>query len=308
MRALVVFVEGAADAFYVMRCLGQLEEYKYYEGNARALPTPFGADAQTRDGLVLNWNQRIAPDTRTLPQSAEDYEPVFQVAAKLPQSGQASSKPDWVLVVRMGGDRKAGEVTRLLDQLKTIFAVPLRCAIKQIACAFVFDADTPAHYQQTTGDCVQLREQCFAESYRNALAGAMPPTHTGWTTRDTSIGFPLGLFVLHNGTTRCGTLEHLVEPALNEDPVWARRLQAAERLLDDTLLKDQEQNGDLVPEKESDRQKARITIGGQWRKPGESLAQILRKGRDQVPCVPDAVFRSSDAKALVDFLLSAPWA
>jgi len=302
MKACVVFVEGQADAHYVLRSLGQLAGAKFDVRKPEALPTPFGRSpgqgSQISRGMILEWNLR-AVSNRTFQQSAEDNEPVFQVAANVSPNPQEPGRPDIVFVVRMGGDRKADEVKKLLAQLRLTFTSSLNLDVKQIACAFIFDADTLEHYGQALGDCVELREQRFAADYGAALAVAAP-THGRWTGAG---AMPFGLFVLHD-TTRTGTLEHVVEPALRADAVWQAKLQAAE-----VLLGAHEQGGDPVYDKSgADRAKARLTIGGQWSEPGSSLAQILRRGDpNKTPTVPDAVFRSAEAVAIVRFLTSVPW-
>ncbi|MEP7120017.1 MAG: hypothetical protein ABJE95_03865 [Byssovorax sp.] len=289
----------------MLRSLGRVAGAVFDKRKPEDLPTPFGKTqgqgSQSLRGIVLNWNERAAFAGRTLAASAEDQEPVFQLAVTVPKDPQEPRRPDLVLVVRMGGDRKAIEVGVLIDRLKLSFTSQLTHDITQLACAFVFDADTPGHYKQMSGDCVQFREQRFAADYVKELAGAASPQHATWTT---ALPFPLGLFVLHAGATRSGTLEHLVEPALQADPVWAPRMQAVEQ-----ILLAHEQPTDPVFDKDSaDRAKARLTMAGQWRDPGSSLAQILRRGDPKSPpSVPDAVFASPDASALVQFLMSAPW-
>jgi hypothetical protein len=304
VKAVVVFVEGQGDVAYVLRSLGRVAGAKFCKSKPEDLPTPFGKSpgqgSQSSRGLVLNWNERGTLSDRTLEASAEDHEPVFQSAAKVPPNPLQSGRPDLVFVVRMGGDRKATEIGMLLKRLEVSFTSGLTHEVARVACAFVFDADTPKHYDQQNGDCVRLREQRFATDYGEQLAGHTPQ-HAAWTT---TWSIPLGLFVLHAVATRGGTLEHVVEPPLHADPVWAPRIKAAEQ-----LLQAHEQASDPVYDKSSaDRVKARLTIAGQWRDPGSSLAQILRRGDPKKPpSVPDDVFASSDAAALVNFLMSVPW-
>lgn len=193
MRALVVFVEGQADAWYVLRSLGQVARARFDERKPEDLPTPFGKSpgqgGQSGRGLVLRWNERAVAG-RTVQASAEDNEPVFQVVASIPTDPAQIGRPDLVFVVRMGGDRKAPEVMRLLRELRLSFTSELRHDVTRVACAFVFDADTPAHYQQTTGDCVELRERRFASDYAAELTGLTPPTHATWASDQ---AMPIGL-------------------------------------------------------------------------------------------------------------------
>lgn len=81
MRALVVFVEGQADAWFVLRSLGQVARARFDERKPEDLPTPFGKSpgqgGQSGRGLVLRWNERAVAG-RTVQASAEDNEPVFR--------------------------------------------------------------------------------------------------------------------------------------------------------------------------------------------------------------------------------------
>lgn len=297
MNALVVFVEGQADGWYVLRSLGQLAGAKLDARRPADLPTPFGRGAgqatQTGRGLILQWHDR-APLDRSLAASAEGHEPVFQAVASLPSG-------DLVFIVRMGGDRKSQEVSDLIHQLDLIFAPSLRHDVRRFALAFIFDADTPGHYQQMAGDCVCYREQRFAQDYAAHL-GTGSLQHASWMHVR---GIPWGLFVLHDGTQRAGTLEALIEPPLQtpQHPQWQARLAAADLFLTTNQLPIDE-----VCTSSSSRAKARLAIAGQFNHAGESLAQILRRGDPKKdPCVPDAVFNTGDARLLVDFLLAVRW-
>lgn len=303
MKVVVVFVEGQADASYVLRSLGQVVGAKFDERRPEDLPTPFGKAAgqgsQNPRGIVRSWNERVS-FARTLAASAEDNEPVFQAVAKVAADPREPGRPGLVFIVRMGGDRKALEVSKLLKDFDVSFNSNLTHDVTQLACAFVFDADTPRHYQALTGDCVQLRELRFASDYASYLPGS-GPLHSSWVATSK---FPIGLFVLHAITTRSGTLEHVVEPALQVDPDWQSRLQTAEN----ALVAHEHPDDPIYDKHGAERAKARLTIAGQWRDPGSSLAQILRRGdHSRVPSVPDSVFTSSEATALVNFLMSAPW-
>ncbi len=311
MKALIIFVEGSADAHYVLRCLGQRAQARFDTRKPQDFPTPFGATqgmgTQTPRSFVLSWNQRAVQNqqfnTRTITASAEDYEPVFQAAVTLPRDIQKPNRPEFILIVRMGGDRKGPEVCKLLDELTTGFTSGLRHTIREFACAFIFDADTPAHYQQTGGDCLQHRAQRFESDYQThaLFQNSTFPRHGQW---EKTANFPFGLFVLHNPTTKSGTLEHVIEPALNMDGDWGPRLGDAERL----LTNHQKPTHPIADPTGTDRAKARLTIAGQWDKPGSSLAEILRRGApNSIPSVPDAIFNSSDADPLVNFLLNPTW-
>lgn len=304
MRALLVFVEGQADAQLVLRSLGQSAKATFDKRKPEDLPTPFGKSSGALlpvAGLIPQWNLRAAA-RRTLQASAEDNEPVFQAAAVIPADSREPDRPDLAFIVRMGGDRKSNEVLSLLNTLRLTFTSNIRLDVERVACAFVFDADTPSHHGEESGDCVTLRERRFAVDYGSVLGGISPPQHGAWAA---SSPIPFGLFVLHDRAApeRTGTLESVLEPALMVDPVWGSRLSDAE-----ALLKRHERPGDAVIQSPTDRAKARLAIGGQWSEPGSSLAQILRKGEPKkLPAVPDAAFQSVEAVALAKFLMSIPW-
>lgn len=318
-KAVVVFVEGPADGYYVMRCLGQCAGAKYDDRMPVDYETPFGAKGQFTHGFVTQWNARAEAQELRLAESAEGDQPVFQSVAVTPDV--------LYLIVRMGGDGqgsqvKIAEVQKLAYSLNRVLRVG-SADIKKIALAFIYDADRPGHYPNSGGiDCVQERATAFANDFE-ALSTFLPigskqgdpnvpysllnkkvggPTHALWVQ---GTDFPIGLFVLHNPNTLQGTLEDHIEPALLLDPVWGNRLNGAEAYL--TSL---EVAGDDVKDSPSERAKARLTIAGQFNNAGESLGQLIRRGKPPKgtqPAMPDSVFQTPAAQALATFLTSAPW-
>lgn len=255
MNAVVVFVEGAADGWYVLRALGQNAGATLDSRKPAELPTPFGKSpglgGESRHGLILNWHSR-APLEQTLAESTEGHQPVFQVVATLPA---ASKHESMVLLVRMGGDRQPSKVIELIGRFKDAFGPELRRehTVSQVAFAFVFDADTPQHYGQSAGDGVTHREARFAADYASLL-GNCKLTHGSWRLVEQ---IPWGLFVWHDASTRCGTLEDVVEPALRDDQGFRPRLVAA-----DEYVSSQAQATDEVRCSSAGLAKAEIWVSG----------------------------------------------
>src|SRR5262245_52129381 len=129
MNAVVVFVEGHADGWYVLRALGQQTGAGLDISKPINLPTPFGASpglgGQSRRGLILDWHDR-APLDRPLAASAEGHEPVFQAVAKIPPDPPHRADAQMVFVVRMGGDRKSSAVLDLIGRMTLAFTSHLQ--------------------------------------------------------------------------------------------------------------------------------------------------------------------------------------
>lgn len=300
MNGLVVFVEGAADGWFVLRSLGQLAAGVFDARKPADLPTPFGKSPglgqQSHQGLILSWHARASLEDLALASSAEGHEPVFQAVAKLP--ARSGTDELMIFVVRMGGDRKHRETLKLIDSLQVTFGSGLQHDVKRLALAFVFDADTPTHYEQPGADGVASRESWFTSTYQ-PLVGSGTARHGAW---ESARPCPWGLFVLHDAATRCGTLEDLVGPALRGSG-WEHRLNEA-----DTYLQNHAVLNSDVLSKASERTKAQLTIAGQPFKPGDSLAQIIKRGAPKdAAVIPDAVFGSSAAQELVRFLTNIIW-
>ena len=318
-KAVVVFVEGPADGYYVMRCLGQCAGAKYDDRMPVNYETPFGAKGQFTQSFVIDWNTRAEAQELRLAESAEGDQPVFQSVAV---AGDAL-----YLIVRMGGDGQ-GSVTKLAEVQRLAYSLNrvLRLGsadITKLALAFFYDADRPGHYHKPAGiDCVQERATTFAADFSQpatflplgAKQGAPTktyalldakvggPTHASWVK---GTDFQVGLFVFHDPTTRQGTLEDHIEPALRGDAVWKDRLDGAEAYL--TSL---EAAGDDVKDSPSERAKARLTIAGQFNNAGESLGQLIRRGKPPKgaqPTMPDSVFQTPAAQALATFLTKVTW-
>ena len=318
-KAIVVFVEGPADGYYVMRCLGQCAGANHDKRKPVDYESPFGRITPKHLGFVIEWNTRTDAQELRLAESAEGDQPVFQSVAV---AGDVL-----FLIVRMGGDGqrspvKITEIQRLAFSLIDPLTLPSN-AIKQIALAFIYDADRPSHYPNFTGtDCVQERAATFVADFAprasfpsriinpnapvvqysllDAKVGG--PSHASWVK---GTNFPIGLFVFHDPSTLQGTLEDHIEPALRGDAVWKDRLDGAEAYL--TSL---ESAGDDVKDSPSERAKARLTIAGQFNNAGESLGQLIRRGKPPKgtqPTIPDSVFQTPAAQALATFLTSAPW-
>lgn len=301
MNGLVVFVEGAADGWYVLRALGQNAGAQLAKEKPALLPTPFGksqqAGGQQDRSLILNWHARASLDDLTLAASSEGHEPVFQVVASIPARGSRAELK--VFIVRMGGDRRCEPVWELIERLKEVFDPPLHYDIQKLAVAFVFDADTPEHFSQTTGDGLSHRLQWFKENF-GSLEGSVDAAHGKWQNASP---FPWGLYVWHDVSTRNGTIENVLHPSLMAGE-WARKLNDAESYLathaDPTAS---------VRTKEADKLKAQITIAGQLFRPGSSLAQVIRRGDPTEPAaMPTEIFSLPAATALSKFLVDdCPW-
>lgn len=316
-KAVVVLVEGPGDGYYVMRCLGQCAGADQDKRKPEDYETPFGGGT-TPPGFVIRWNTRTDVQELRLAESAEGDQPVFQSVAV---AGGVLH-----LIVRMGGDgqrskAKIAEIQMLAFALVDVLSVG-SYAIQQIALAFIYDADRPDHYPNAGTDCVHERATTFRNDFKDPSTflpiGSKPggptvqysllnenvdgPTHASWVK---GTDFPIGLFVFHDPNTLQGTLEDHIEPALRGDAVWKDRLDGAEAYL--TSL---EAAGDDVKDSPSERAKARLTIAGQFNNAGESLGQLIRRGKPPKgtqPTIPDSVFQTPAAQALATFLTSAPW-
>lgn len=287
-RAVVIFVEGQADGWTVLRALGR-RGAAHWNGRPTDLPAPFGAD----DDLINRWHKRVPLQEMGLAEGAEGSQPVFQTVARTDEA--------IFFIVRMGGDRKASSTLALVERLRAVFAEDLVVAsrpIKQLAVAFCFDADTPRHHGQAGPDCVGYRAAAFCQQCGDYL-GVQRISHTEWVQGS---HFPVGLYVFCDPVTSQGTLEDVIRPALAQGPPpWPERLAAAE-----DFVRKHEQQGDAVAKKASDRTKAHITIAGQLASPGTSMAGVLKFSGNGT-AVPSEVFDAPALQALATFLMSVPW-
>ena len=304
MKAVLIFVEGSADGWYVCRCLGQHCGAQFDSRRPADFETPFGQMGGNQGGgFIARWHARIAADDLRLAEGSEGKEPVFQAALRTTDT--------LFLIVRMGGDRKIVEVQKLIFALRDLFKPNPVGRVQELALAFLYDADNPSHYKGGSQDCVAEREALFlqdsgtlatfdalaGQSAQYALLGTGTPTHAQWVQ---GTDFPVGLFVMHDPTTRQGTLESAIEPALQAQAPWDTRLVEAEKYLGAN-----EVPTDKVVTDPRARSKARITSAGQFNGLGESLAQLFKGGPNAL--MPGSCFQGPAAVSLATFLQTVPW-
>jgi hypothetical protein len=171
----------------------------------------------------------------------------------------------------------------LLADVTAVVAPAYGTDVKEIAAAFLFDAD----------QSLPQREAAFAASYAALLQGGAAPKHSQWVK-----GAPhVGLYVFHDSAQQKGTLEELLAPLVEAE--WTGRWQAADAFLTAHVAADEP-----VALKPAERLKAQITVTGQFRTPGDPMTTILS---DRKWGLPAARFSGAASQSLVTFLQGVPW-
>lgn len=190
------------------------------------------------------------------------------------------------VLVRCRGDGATDTAIELLDDLKTMGRPEYGTDIKEIAAAFVFDAD----------DSLAQREATFVAQYAGLLDGLPPPTHGTWV-KDRC---PIGLYVFHDEATKRGTLEEIVAPLVEAE--WGARWKEAGIYLSNNAVP-----ADPVSTKRSELLKAQINVTGQFLFPGDPMSVVIGKPRRGASGLSDEHFAGQESQSLVTFLQGVPW-
>ena len=280
MRAVLIFCEGNHDVVFVSRSLGAITNCIWLSCPIRELPSPLGPKIDPKDpgrfifGSLITGSYRaqVQEDLQIRP-AAHAPAPTFEAVLQNP------AKSTLYVIIRCNGDSAPERSIKLIDDFYTLF--PLRPAIREIASAFLFDADAAG---------VSAREASFAAEYSRCLLPGATVPHATWLAGKYG---PAGLFVFHDPKTRTGTLEDSLAPMVESQ--WKQRWDAAGH-----YLTTHAQQSDPVSKKIAERHKAQISVTGQFLFPGDPMTNVLeRKGLDQKH------FTGPASQTLIDFLLRA---
>jgi hypothetical protein len=295
-RAVVTLTEGRADIAVLIRCLAANGAGAALWGVHQpiaALPTPFGnpVGPQAQRSQILAWNRRRREQELNFHESVEDVDPVFQSALVIGDTLH--------VFVRLGGDKKAPEGLKLCEEVSSTFRVPgAGFDIRQVAFAFVFDADKASHYadgpERHCATPVESRQEWFRRRFASLLSSDSP-THGNWVG---GAAHPVGLYVWHDSATLGGTLEDLVRPVV--DTVVPAQLSAAE-----TCVNQMAPQGGGGLARSADRLKATLTTVGQVGSPGQGLDGLLRGGAGA--SLPASAFQGGMGQSVADFYQRIPW-
>lgn len=278
MRAVFVFCEGAHDVTFVTRSLGRVANARWLGDPIGQLPSPLGPipdPAQPArpklESLIARRHARRTLDELRLQEAAHAPLPAFEAIV---QAGETL-----YVLMRCHGDGAARASIELLDDVDAVLAFGTR--IKQIAAAFLFDADAS----------VETRAASFATEYAALFGAVEAPGHDAWVRGRHRVG----LHVFHDEATGGGTLEELLAPLVAAQ--WGARWAGAHDYLDTHA-----DPGDPVSVKRSERLKAQINVTGQFLFPGDPMSIVLaRRGLD------GEHFGGPASQALVSFLQRVPW-
>ncbi|HSI97812.1 MAG TPA: DUF3226 domain-containing protein [Gaiellaceae bacterium] len=280
MKAVFVFCEGNHDVEFTARSLGKVASAQWVGKPIGSLPSPLGPvpdpsrpkDPKIKSVIALRYSARVLDDL-SLRAVAHAPPPTFESVI---QHGDTL----YVLIC-CHGDAAADAAAELVSEFSALLDPAFGTDIKQLAAAFLFDAD----------ENVGKREQTFAAQYATMLSGSPAPTHGTWVKGS----LPVGLYVFHDTTARQGTLEDVLGLLVSAE--WNARWAAA-----DTYLSAHMAPTDPVAKKPAEKLKAQINITGQFLLPGDPMSQVIgRKG------LPAAHFNGPESRALVAFLQGVPW-
>jgi hypothetical protein len=280
MKAVFVFCEGNHDVTFVVRSLGQLANASWVGDPIGKLPSPLGPVADPGNPGKPKLESLIAK--RYSSRSLEGLKLQTAAHAPLPAFEAVVQATDTIYVlVRCHGDGAASSATDLLNDITTLLNPAFGTDIKEIAAAFLFDADTS----------LSQRESAFASEYAQLLQSVPAPKHGGWVKGSHRVG----LYVFHDQVTQQGTLEELIAPLVATE--WNARWQGA-----DGYLSTHAQPTDPVKTKRAEWLKAQISATGQFLFPGDPMSVVLSKRG-----LPDSHFIGAEPQSLVRFLQGVPW-
>lgn len=280
MKAVFVFREGHHDVEFVVRSLGQVANATWVGEPIGKLPSPLGPVPDPTNPTKPKVESLIAKrySSRTL-----DDLRLRAVAHAPPPAFEAIVKANHTLyvLIRCHGDGAAQLAIDLLADVNAVLNPAFGTDVKEIAAAFLFDAD----------ESLLQRESTFAREYAALLQGVTAPTHSRWV-KGTS---PVGLYIFHDRAQQKGTLEDVLAPLVANE--WNARWEGAGAYLSKHALQD-----DRVMKKRAEWLKAQINTTGQFLFPGDPMSFVLSKRG-----LPDKHFVGTEPKALVQFLEGVPW-
>jgi hypothetical protein len=275
-----VFCEGNHDVTFVVRSLGQVANATWIGDPIGKLPSPLGpvpdpanhSRPKLESLIARRYTSRTLDDQR-LQTAAHAPLPAFEAIVK--------TNDTLYVLIRCHGDDAAPSAIELLDDMNAVINPAFGTDVKEIAAAFLFDAD----------ESLSQREATFAADYARLLQGASPPTHGQWVKSSHRVG----LYVFHDPARQQGTLEDILAPLVETE--WNARWQAA-----DAYLTSHSGPTDPVNKKRAEWLKAQINVTGQVLFPGDPMSVVLKRGG-----LPDTHFIGAEPVALVSFLQAAPW-
>jgi hypothetical protein len=280
MKAVFVFCEGNHDVTFVVRSLGQVAKAAWVGDPIGKLPSPLGPVSDPANPtkpkleslIAKRYSNRTLNDLR-LQAAAHAPPPAFEAIVK--------TNDTIYVLIRCHGDGAAQAAIDLLADVNAVLNPAFGTDMKEIAAAFLFDAD----------ESLFQRESTFASEYAALLHGVSPPTHGGWVKGTHRVG----LYVFHDQANKKGTLEELLAPLVSTE--WNARWQGA-----DSYLNAYAQPADPEKEKRAEWLKAQINVTGQFLFPGDPMTQVLSRNG-----LPASYFDGRESKQLVAFLQGVPW-
>lgn len=281
MKAVFVFCEGNHDVTFVARSLGQVANATWVADPIGKLPSPLGpvpdptnpTKPKLESLIAKRYSSRTLDDLK-LQAAAHATPPAFEAIVR--------TNDTIYVLVRCHGDGAAQHAVNLLQDVTALLNPAFGTDVKDIAAAFLFDADS----------ALAQREATFAREYAALLQGTLAPKHGDWVKTPSRVG----LYVFHDPTQKTGTLEDQIWPLVAKE--WPTRWKAAGEYLTTHVA-----NGDPVTTK-SEHLKAQITVTGQFRTPGAPMTTILS---DRDWGLPKTCFKGPASSSLVRFLQGVPW-
>lgn len=285
MKAVFIFCEGNHDVTFIVRSLGQVMTATWVGDPIGKLPSPLGpvpdpanpTKHKLESLIAKRYSRRTLNDLR-LQAAAHAPPPAFEAIVKFSDT--------LYVLIRCHGDGAAQAAIDLLADVSVMLNPAFGTDVKEIAAAFVFDAD----------ESLPLRESTFATEYAELLTGLSPPTHGKWV----SGSHPVGLYVFHDQASQKGTLEEMLAPLVASE--WSERWSAA-----GSYLSDNAQPTDPVSKKRSELLKAQINVTGQFLFPGDPMSVVISRPKGATLGLPDIHFSGTESKSLVSFLQGVPW-
>lgn len=285
MKAVFVFCEGNHDVTFVVRSLGQVANATWVGDAIGKLPSPLGSRLDPANptspkvkGVIANRYSNRALDDLRLQAAAHAPTPAFDAIVK--------THDTLYVLIRCHGDGAAQAAIDLLNDVSVLLHPAFGTELKDIAAAFVFDAD----------ESLSNRESTFASEYAALLGGHSPPTHGNWVKGP----YRVGLYVFHDQGSKKGTLEELIAPLVEAE--WSTRWNAASVYLNNNV-----HPADPISTKRSEWLKAQINVTGQFLYPGDPMSVVIGKPKGNQPGLCDNHFRGSESQSIVNFLRGAPW-
>lgn len=285
MRAVFVFCEGNHDVTFVVRSLGQLPNATWIGDPIGKLPSPLGpvpdpmnpAKPKVESLIARRYSNRSLDELR-LQAAAHAPLPAFEAIVR--------ANNTLYVLIRCHGDGAAQAAIGLVDDVNALLSPAFGTDVKEIAAAFVFDAD----------ESLSQRESTFASEYNALLQGISAPTHGNWVKG----AHRVGLYVFHDQASKSGSLEELVAPLVEAE--WGARWVAAGAYLSNNV-----HPTDPVKIKRSEWLKAQINVTGQFLFPGDPMSIVISKPKGTKPGLSDAHFRGTESQSLASFLSGVPW-